>query len=323
MPQGVGDGEQQRTGAREEERQQQRGVRARPSQERAPNNYWVITIGTVALIAVALALIASLINLWPSVEAATTTPAASSVAHTTRTARLLFTLVTVHATPGTALLLLVIILGALGSLIQAATSFGDFVGNRRFYSSWTVWYLLRLIVGVLLALLFYFAVRGGFFSGSSQSSSVNPYGIAALAGLAGLFSKQATDKLREVFETLFRVAKGTGDAQRSDDLANPVPFVSAIDPKEVIAGATNVRLTLHGEHFIDKVSVVKLGGVAYQPEFVNAQQLELALPDAALVEARSLQITVYNPPPGGGESDPPSTLAILISPAPSENRGHP
>jgi len=279
----------------------------------------VIGIGTVAMITVALALLASLINLWPNVEAATTTPAATAATTpavaATHTVRLFFALVTVHVTPGTALLLLVIIVGALGSMIQAATSFGDFVGNRRFYSSWGVWYLLRLIVGVLLALLFYFAVRGGFFSGSSQTSSVNPYGIAAVAGLAGLFSKQATDKLREVFETLFKVSGSAGDAQRRDDLANPKPTVTSLEPSQVTVGATQVRVKIHGEHFIDKVSVVKLAGVNQQPEFVSALELELAIPNATLAQPGALQIVVYNPPPGGGESEPPATLAIVAPPA--------
>jgi hypothetical protein len=53
---------------------------------------------------------------------------------------------------------------------------------------------------------------------------VNVYGIIAIACLAGLFSKQATDKLREVFENLFRVEKPVkradklgGDEEDDDD----------------------------------------------------------------------------------------------------------
>lgn len=320
MHQDVGGGDKPEASAWAQRRQQRREARARRLHERPPNNYLVIAIGTVVMIIVALALLASLFNLWPSVEGAATnapatTAAAATAATTTHTVQLFFALVTVHATPGTALLLVVIIVGALGSLIQAATSFGDFVGNRRFYSSWCVWYLLRLIVGVLLALLFYFVVRGGFFSGSSQASSVNPYGIAAIAGLAGLFSKQATDKLREVFETLFRVSGTAGDAQRRDDLANAKPTVTSIEPTQVTVGATHVRVKINGEHFIDKISVVKLGGVGQPPEFVSAKQLEVVLPDARLAQAGVLQIVVYNPPPGGGESEPPATLAIVAPPA--------
>jgi hypothetical protein len=101
-------------------------------------------------------------------------------------------------------LLVVILAGGLGSYIHAATSFADFVGNRRLYASWTWWYLLRPFIGIALALMVYFALRGGLVTPSTGASSLSPHGIAAVAGLAGMFSKQATDKLREVFETLFR-----------------------------------------------------------------------------------------------------------------------
>jgi hypothetical protein len=40
--------------------------------------------------------------------------------------------------------------------------------------------------------------------GDATSSSLNVYGIAAVAGFVGLFSRHATDKLREVFATLFK-----------------------------------------------------------------------------------------------------------------------
>jgi hypothetical protein len=117
-----------------------------------------------------------------------------------------------------ALLMLVVLVAALGSVVHATTSFVDFAGNRQLTSSWVWWYLLRGLVGTTLALPFYFAVRGGFFGASTPAADVNPYGIAALAGLAGLFSKQATDKLEELFDTLFRTRPGYGDDARRDTL---------------------------------------------------------------------------------------------------------
>jgi hypothetical protein len=53
------------------------------------------------------------------------------------------------------------------------------------------------------------AVRGGLLAAQASADAVNPYGVAALAGLVGMFSKQATDKLREVFDTLFRTVGAT------------------------------------------------------------------------------------------------------------------
>jgi len=109
-----------------------------------------------------------------------------------------------YLTPETRYLSIVVLTGALGSYIHTATSFADFVGNRQFYASWTWWYLLRPFIGVALSLIVYFAVRGGLIGGSTGADALSPYGVAAIAGLAGLFSKQATDKLREVFENLFK-----------------------------------------------------------------------------------------------------------------------
>jgi len=49
------------------------------------------------------------------------------------------------------------------------------------------------------------------------AGDLSPYGITALAGLTGMFSKQATDKLREVFDDFFR----TQTLQRADALESP------------------------------------------------------------------------------------------------------
>jgi hypothetical protein len=157
------------------------------------------------------------------------------------------------------LLLLVLLAGALGSYIHATTSFVDYVGNRKLSANWVWWYLLRPYVGMTLALLFYFVVRGGFISVSAGGEDMNPFGIAALAGLVGMFSKQATDKLSEVFKTLFRAAEGEGDDKRKDSLvSNPPPGISGITPRQgPTSGGTPVTLT--GAAFV-KGANVTFGG---------------------------------------------------------------
>jgi hypothetical protein len=106
------------------------------------------------------------------------------------------------------LLLLVLLAGALGAWIHVGRSYVDFVGNRTFRLTWIPWYLLHPLLGSGLALIFYLSVRGGFFMTGTKGSDVNPYGITAVAALVGLFSKQATNKLAEVFDTLFKSDKG-------------------------------------------------------------------------------------------------------------------
>jgi hypothetical protein len=295
-----------------------------PPEKNEPRNIanpWVIGFGALLLLAFGLALVASLVNLWPAIEAFTstgttaTTRSGTAITSTTsttavHTVRLLFGAVPVKAKSGTALLLLVVITGALGAVIHMFTSFADYVGNRRFYGSWAAWYLLRPVIGAALALLTYFALRGGFFSGSLQSGAVNAYGVAALSGFAGLFSKQATDKLREVFETLFRVSSHGGDAQRKDDLANPAPTIKKLEPEFTPVKSTDVKLKITGDGFV-KSTVAHIDGEAQPTTFVNAQLLEALPPDRLLASEAVLKVTVFTGPPGGGESQP---LLLVVHP---------
>ena len=125
---------------------------------------------------------------------------------------------------------MVILAAAVGSYIHAATSFATYVGNKSFVASWTWWYLLRPFIGMALALVFYFVIRGGLLSVQSKATEFNPYGIAAVAGLVGIFSKQATDKLEEVFTNMFRTEGGKGDDERRDKLDDTISVTEKMLP---------------------------------------------------------------------------------------------
>ena len=101
------------------------------------------------------------------------------------------------------LIWLVIIASALGSYIHTVTSFATYAGNRSLYPSWLAWYLLRPVISAALALIFYFSLRAGLFAGASANQTINPFGIAAISGMVGMFSKQATEKLSKIFDTIF------------------------------------------------------------------------------------------------------------------------
>jgi hypothetical protein len=105
------------------------------------------------------------------------------------------------------LFLLVVLAGALVSFVHVTRSFVDFIGNRRLRPSWTWWYVLQPFTGSALAVVGYLVLRGGFFVGTSAGGIVNPFGFVAVASLVGLFSKQATNKLDELFSTMFRTDK--------------------------------------------------------------------------------------------------------------------
>jgi len=114
------------------------------------------------------------------------------------------------------LLILSMLAGMLGALVHVTTSFTSYLGNRKFDRSWIPWFALRPLIGMILGLLFYLMVRAGFIT-SNAADAVNPFGVSAVSGLAGLFSKQTVDKLRDIFEHAFPVSKG-GDKERGDKL---------------------------------------------------------------------------------------------------------
>lgn len=133
------------------------------------------------------------------------------------------------------LILIVMLTGALGSHVHAATSFATYVGNRRIRLSWAWWYVLRPFIGMAMALIFYFVVRGGLLSTGAAANDISVFGLAATAGLVGMFSKQAADKLRELFDTLFRTEQGEGDDARSDKLGGNLPVSMVMIPRHKIA----------------------------------------------------------------------------------------
>ena len=103
------------------------------------------------------------------------------------------------------LLSIVIFSGVVGSQIHALKSFSNYTGSRRFGAHWLWWYILRAPTGALLAIVFYFAMRGGFLllTNGHGADDFHVFGVAGIATMAGLFSEQAIHKLKELFDTLF------------------------------------------------------------------------------------------------------------------------
>lgn len=136
------------------------------------------------------------------------------------------------------LLWLVLLAGCLGSFLHMAQSYSDFIGNRTIKSSWAWWYSFRPFIGAGLALVLYASVRGGFMAvttgSNAKASELNPFGLVALGALVGMFSKAATMKLGEVFDTLFKSDK----AKESKDKLASSPQTSNQPAGKPPAGGT-------------------------------------------------------------------------------------
>jgi hypothetical protein len=192
------------------------------------------------------------------------------------------------------LLLLVIIAGMIGAFVHGATSLADYLGNNCFNKSWTWFYLLRPAIGMALALVFYFAIRGGFLSTTGGAKDINPYGIAALAGMVGMFSKQATDKLSEVFNTLFRSAPGKGDDQRGDSLNGTTGAALQLDPPSAVAGGEAFKLTVNGTGFVNGATI-HIDDKPQPTTFESATKLSAQIAKETIANAGTLKVTVVNP----------------------------
>ena len=119
------------------------------------------------------------------------------------------------ADPDSRLILIAALSALLGSFIHSATSFASYLGNYKLLRAWVGWYVLRPVIGMALGIVFYFILRAGLVT-TESAAAVNAFGVAAVSALAGMFSKQATDKLEEIFDGV--VAASHKDAARGDKL---------------------------------------------------------------------------------------------------------
>jgi hypothetical protein len=265
-----------------------------------------IVIGILTLV-LGLALFYVLFLIWPAVEAVS---GATELAEPQKVT--FFGTWTVTVSPQTIYLVMVVVVATIGSIVHVATSFGSYVGNRTFKAQWTWWYVLRPLVGASIAILLYFAVVGGILSVTSEPSDVSPFGLAAIAGLAGLFSKQATDKLEEVFNTAFRVGKEAGDAQRADKLDPNPPTIDSLNPPEVPEGA-DATITILGAN-LPTGATIRVNDATLAPELVSttsSSEVTIDVP-ADLLQAPQVHVTVTDPV--SGLQSEPAKLRIAAKP---------
>jgi hypothetical protein len=181
-------------------------------QEERPVN----PLGTILLmiyfILLSFLLLYSLVKIWPSGEEAI--KAGEEAIKATEPIKLTFLYWKCSPPAEEArLLLIVIIAGALGSLIHALRSFFWYAGHLELRLRWFVMYILLPLVGANLAVGFYFVIRGGFFSPGATVEQTSPFGFAALSILVGMFSQQAILKLKDVTETLLSKPMPGADAE--------------------------------------------------------------------------------------------------------------
>ncbi len=112
--------------------------------------------------------------------------------------------------------LVMIFAAGVGSAITTLLAFLRHASNEKnFDRAQLPWYVARPLNGMMLGLVFYFLIRGGLLltigGSDTATQDLNVWGLAGIGSLVGLFSKNAIDKLREIFHVIFQTE---GDVRR-------------------------------------------------------------------------------------------------------------
>jgi|GEM_PF-1302478 len=83
---------------------------------------------------------------------------------------------------------------------------------------------------------------------------------------------------------------------------NPVPRITRLTPSIVVAGSGSFILVIEGTGFVD--SGARLNGSQLPVISVTPTRITVRVPDVDILEPGTYLVTVFNPPPGGGVSDP-------------------
>jgi len=134
------------------------------------------------------------------------------------------------------------------------------------------------------------------FVTNSQLTAAIPAGLVASGGVAPV--------------VVFNPAPAGGTSNSVNfSIANPAPAISSINPGQAVAGTGPLTLTVNGGGFVPG-SIVRVNGADRQTVFVNGNQLTATLSAQDVINAGSLNITVFNTAPGGGTSN---TVALSVT----------
>lgn len=193
------------------------------------------------------------------------------------------------------LFIVVALAGALGGLVYALRSLTWYAGNRNLKYSWMMTYYLQPIVGAAMATITYVVLRGGLVVVTTQASPdvVNPFGFAAFGALVGLFSAQAAEWLKRIFEQVFVPAMKGKDPAIEVRITDVKPEPAPVGTEVVISGVG-----------LADAQRVTFGGVeATNLRQVSASELRVTVPDGAV----SGLVTVHTP---AGIADSPRPFTV-------------
>jgi IPT/TIG domain-containing protein len=169
---------------------------------------------------------------------------------------------------------IVALAGVIGAMLHGLRSLSRYIGERYLFRSWIPYYILLPLVGAILATIVYLVLRAGLLPGASTSSQPDPYGISAIAALVGLFSAQAAEKLKAVFETLFTKVEPGGESVTNIAM----PTITGFDPEH---GPPGTSVVISGTNLTSVTSVAFTGAEPLKPKVDSENRLTVSVPNGA------------------------------------------
>ena len=191
--------------------------------------------------------------------------------------------------PSKGVLLLVILAGALGGTVHAIRSLHWYVGNRDLKRSWLSMYLLLPLNGAIIALVFHLIILGGFAPQQPQNNTW--LGFVAIAAMVGLFSEQASLKLKDIANAFF-TKPGEGKDASSATATASAPKITGIDPNHgQTKGGEDVTIT--GTGFVETTKVKFGDNPAQDVKFISSSKITARTPPGK--QPGKVAVEVINP----------------------------
>lgn len=103
---------------------------------------------------------------------------------------------------------------------------------------------------------------------------------------------------------------------------NPIPAIASLNPSTVAAGRSALTLAVSGTGFVP-TSTVRWNGSDRATSYLSSTSLTATIPAGDVATTGTASVTVFNPPPGGGSSNPKNLivnsqvyLPVLSKPTP-------
>ncbi|NWG14674.1 MAG: putative Ig domain-containing protein, partial [Acidobacteria bacterium] len=119
------------------------------------------------------------------------------------------------------------------------------------------------------------------------------------------FTVQVTDSVSATATKAFTLAIA---------MPNPVPVITALSPASMSTGAQGFEIVVNGSSFIPGATV-RWNNQGRSTTFLSSVQLRAVIPASDIASAATATVTVFNPAPGGGISNPLSFA--VTNPVPS------